>query len=117
MEQPIRTNADRDAARTVEGPPGIFRTTLVYNDDIMLCHFLLTNGAEVPLHRHPAVQSGYVISGRLRFRRGEGGRDTFLAGPGSGYLFRSNELHGAEVLEEAEAVDCFTPPRPDYLDA
>lgn len=116
MAQPIRTNADRNAARTVEGPPGFFRTTLVYNDDIMLCHLLLKKGAEVPLHRHPAVQSGYVISGRLSFRRGEEGRDAFLAGPGSAYLFRSNELHGVEALEEAQTVDCFTPLRPDYLD-
>ena len=43
--------------------------------------------------------------------------ESFIAGPGTGYLFESNEHHGAEVLEEAEAIDCFNPMRPEYADS
>ena len=36
----------------VEMLNGIFRKTLVYNNNIMLCHFLLQKGAKVPIHSH-----------------------------------------------------------------
>ena len=79
----------------------------------MLCHFKMTKGAKIPLHNHAAVQNGYVISGRIRFNRGQSG-DTFEAGPGTAYFFQSMEYHGAEVLEEAEAIEVFSPMRPEY---
>jgi len=97
----------------MENPPGIFRTTLAYNDQIMLCHFLLMKGARVPMHRHVASQNGYLIRGKLRMIW-EDGRE-FIAEPGSGWCFDSNVSHGAEVMEESEAVECFTPARADYV--
>ena len=100
--------------KTTENPPGIFRTTLAYNDGVMLCHFLMKKGASIPLHNHEAVQSGYVVRGRIKFKTGDGGG--FIATPGTGYLFDSNQSHGADVLEETEAVECFSPMRPEYAD-
>jgi quercetin dioxygenase-like cupin family protein len=97
----------------VENPPGVIRRTLSYNEQSMLCHFHLHAGARIPLHHHPAVQNGYVIRGKVRFV-GRGG-SSFVAEAGCGYVFASNEPHGAEILEEAEVVDFFTPMRPEYL--
>ncbi len=109
-----RTFAQKDSRPGKEGPEGIFRTTLSYNKDVMLCHFFMRKGAKVPLHNHPASQNGYVIRGKLLFNRGES--EKFTAITGSSYVFDGGEKHGAEVLEEAEVIECFAPARPDYAD-
>ena len=97
-----------------ENPPGIFRTTLSYNPNVMLCHFNMKKGAKIPLHSHEAVQSGYVVSGRVRFHKKDG--PSFEATPGSSYVFDSREEHGADVLEEAVVIEVFSPMRPEYAD-
>lgn len=98
----------------VEIRPGIFRSTLVYNKDNMLCYFREKQGARVDLHTHFAVQSGYVIKGKVKFFDAEGNER--ILGPGDGYLFNSNEPHGSIALEETVLVESFTPARPEYLD-
>jgi len=94
--------------------PGIFRTTLAYNDKLMLCHFTMKKGSVISLHNHKAVQIGYVIKGKVRFFTKDD--DNMIAGAGSSYVFDSEEYHGLEVLEDAELIECFTPMRPEYLE-
>lgn len=101
------------AGKRVTMRPGIDRVTMSYNDDNMLCYFYLAEGTGLPLHRHLAAQNGFVISGRIRFFRESG--ESFVAGPGDGYIFESNEAHGSEILEDSEIIECFTPMRPDYV--
>ncbi len=107
-----RITARKSETQPVEGPPGVLRTTIAYNDQLMLCHFFLKKGARIPLHAHPAAQNGYLIKGRMRMI-GERGTD-FIAGPGDGWCFASNERHRAEILEDSEAVESFAPSRPEY---
>jgi quercetin dioxygenase-like cupin family protein len=102
----------RNDRQPVENPPGIIRTTIAYNDQTMLCHFSMSAGARIPLHHHPAVQNGYVVSGRIRFITEDG--SGFVAEAGSGYVFGPDEPHGAEVLSDAEVIECFAPKRPEY---
>ncbi len=97
-----------------EGPPDIVRTTMAYNEQGMLCHFDMHKGARIPMHNHPAVQIGYVISGRVRFFRKD--KESFEAVAGTSYAFDTMEEHGAEVLEDSEVVECFTPLRKEYVD-
>jgi quercetin dioxygenase-like cupin family protein len=109
---------NRDTARKadtapVENPPGILRTTIAYNEKLMLCHFVLKKGARVPFHGHPAAQNGYLVQGKLRMLW-EDGRE-FIAEPGSGWCFDSNVRHGAEAIEDSEAIECFAPSRPEYM--
>jgi transaldolase len=99
---------------SVEMRPGVFRSTLVYNTDQMLCHFHEKAGARVDLHTHVAVQSGYVLRGRVQFFDAAGKER--VMGPGDAYLFNTNEPHGSVTLEETELLECFTPSRPEYLD-
>ena len=108
-----RPTARLTESPAVENPPGILRRTLAHNDQLMLCHFELRKGARIPLHEHLAVQNGYLIRGRMRMFW-EDGRE-LLAEPGTGWCFASHERHGAEVLEDSEAIECFTPARPEYL--
>lgn len=96
----------------VENPPGIFRKTLEYTDDAMVCHFDMKKGAKVPLHNHHAAQLGYVISGRVRFILENNAH--FIAEAGCSYSFDRFEYHGAEVLEDSEVMECFSPAREEY---
>lgn len=109
-----RTLTQRQDLKAVEGPPGIFRTTVAFNAQTMLCHFNMNVGAEIPLHNHDAVQNGMVLSGKIEFKKGDG--STFIAQAGTGYAFGPNEQHGATVLEKAEVIECFAPMRPEYAD-
>jgi quercetin dioxygenase-like cupin family protein len=108
-----RETANRTDTAPVEKPAGVFRTTIAYNDSTMLCHFVLKKGAVIPFHRHEAAQNGYLIRGKLRMMWDDGRE--FVAMPGSGWCFDPNVSHGAEVLEESEAIECFAPARPDYV--
>ena len=109
-----RPIARRGELPTVESPAGIFRTTLAYDEQSMLCHFRLTRGARIPMHSHPAAQNGYMITGKMRMLVGEA--SSFDALPGTGWCFASGESHGAEVLEDSEVIECFVPMRPEYLE-
>jgi len=111
-QTPLATVAE---SKTIEKPEGVFRTTLSYNEQSMLCHFRMSAGAQIPLHDHEAVQNGYVISGSIRFLREDG--SSFVATAGTSYVFGSMEKHGAEVLADAELIECFTPMRPEYADS
>ncbi len=99
--------------RRVTMRPGIDRVTLSYNKDNMLCYFYLAKGTGLPLHTHVPAQNGYVISGLIRFFKENG--ESFIVGPGDGYIFDSNEAHGSEILEDSEIIECFTPMRADYV--
>ena len=66
----------------------------------------------VPFHGHSNEQSGYVISGKLRFIFGE--FDEILK-PGDTYSIPANAKHSIEVIETGTVIDFFTPPRKDYL--
>ncbi len=70
--------------------------------------------ARIPLYSHVAVQNGYVIRGKVRFQLA-GGR-SFVAVPGSSYVFDTREEHGAEVLEDSAVIEVFAPMRPEYAD-
>ena len=102
-----------DVLKEVEVFPGIFRKTMSYAAEAMLCHFLMKKGAKVPPHSHVAAQVGYVVSGSVRFSFGDG--RSAVMNPGSSYPFDSMETHSAEVLDEAEVIECFSPMRQEYV--
>ena len=110
-----RSIATLGDSTTRENPQGIHRTTLAYNEASMLCHFRLQTGAMIPLHAHAAVQVGYLISGKVRFKFADGSQ--FVAEPGTSYVFDPHQRHGAEVLEDSEVIEVFSPMRPEYADA
>lgn len=98
----------------VEMMEGTTRTTLCYNNELMMCHFHMRKGARIPLHDHVAVQNGYVLRGAVRFFTANG--QDFVARAGDGYLFDSKEAHGSEAMEDSELIESFSPMRPEYSD-
>ena len=91
---------------------GIYRTTMAYEDQLMLVHFRLEKDAVLPKHSHPHVQAGYVISGKLEFWEGD---STYFLEAGDSYVCAANTPHGAKIIEDAIVIDSFVPRRDDYL--
>jgi quercetin dioxygenase-like cupin family protein len=101
--------------KPIEGPEGVTRTTLSYNDETMLCHFSLKKGAQIPLHNHRATQSGYVLKGKTKFL-GETPEAEFQVEAGEAYVFNPFVKHGGISLEDTEFVEVFVPARDEYKD-
>ena len=106
-----RSHINKKSVPKIEALKGIFRKTLIYDDNLMLCHFFLEKNSEVPMHTHKENQIGYVIKGKIKFRTE---LEEFVATEGESYLFNSNEKHGAILLEDSEIIDIFNPAREDY---
>ncbi|MHA2391042.1 MAG: cupin domain-containing protein [Promethearchaeota archaeon] len=102
---------NKEKIHPIEMLKGVFRKTMLFNDNIMLCYFLLDKNAEIPMHNHKEHQVGYVIKGRLKFLTENG---EFVVAEGDSYIFDSNEPHGAIILEDSEVIDVFSPSRDDY---
>lgn len=106
-----KNTVNKSSVNALEALPGIYRKTLIYNDDMMLCHFFLEKNSIVPLHSHKEHQIGYIIKGKLQFFTEN---EEFIAKEGDSYVFESNEKHGAKILKNSEVIDVFSPSRDDY---
>ena len=100
-----------DSSHPVEMFPGVLRRTLTAGDRLMLVEIQMDAGAVVPTHTHPHEQTGYLISGRLRFDLGDDKRDL---SPGDSWLVPGGVPHQATALEPSLFVDIFSPPREEY---
>jgi len=92
--------------------PGVQLKTLVHGDRTLLTEVRLAAGAVVPEHAHPHEQTGYLVSGRLRFTvAGE----AVEVGPGDSWSLPGDQPHAATALEDTVVVEVFSPVREDYL--
>ena len=79
---------------------------------MMMVHWEMKKGADSAAHHHPHEQLVYVISGKLNLRVGD---EWHILGPGGVVMIPGGVVHQAEVLEDTEVVDMFSPPREDFL--
>lgn len=91
---------------------GIEQKTLVYGEKSLLTEFRMKAKSQLPIHRHPYEQTGYLISGRMRLTIGT---ERFEVEAGDSWCVPLNVEHGAEIVEDALAVEVFSPVREDYL--
>lgn len=91
---------------------GIDQKTLVHGATTLMVEFRLQKGASLPPHSHPHEQTGYLVKGRLQLTVGESSHDVQ---PGDSWCIPGNMLHCAECLEDAVAVEVFSPVRAEYL--
>jgi quercetin dioxygenase-like cupin family protein len=75
---------------------------------MMVTQMLFERGQEVSPHSHPHEQSGYCVSGR--FELTIDGVTTEI-GPDDSYVIRGGATHSYRILEDALAVEVFSPPR------
>ncbi len=102
---------NKENVYSINALEGVYRKTLIYNESVMLCHFILKKDAKIPLHSHKEHQIGYIIKGKIKFLTKD---NEFIAKEGDSYVFDSNEKHGAIILENAEVIDVFNPSRENY---
>ena len=91
---------------------GVRLKSMVHGAATHLTEVRFVAGAVVPEHSHPHEQTGYLITGSLRFF-GDG-EDTVVR-PGDCWNFASGVPHGAEALEDSVVIEVFSPVREDYL--
>ena len=90
---------------------GILRKTTVVGAHTLLAEFKLAKGAVIPVHSHPQEQTGYLVSGHLRFTIA---RVEHEARAGDSWTIPGGVEHGVNVLEDSVAIEVFSPVRDDY---
>ncbi|HEY5912631.1 MAG TPA: cupin domain-containing protein [Verrucomicrobiae bacterium] len=91
---------------------GIERKTLVHGQRTLMTEFRLRQGSALPRHSHPNEQTGYLVQGRVRLSIGA---EVFEARVGDSWCIPGGVEHGADILEDAVAIEVFAPVREDYL--
>ena len=91
---------------------GISYKTLVHGQKTSLSEFHLQKGSVLPNHSHPHEQTGYMISGRMKFIIDGKKYETV---PGNSWCIPSHVEHGVEVLEDSVVIEIFSPVREEYL--
>ena len=109
----IRPNLQaHDAAQRIEMVPGVARRTLNAGARTSLHEIEIAAGAVVPMHTHPHEQIGYLVSGRVRF---ELGAEVQELSAGDSWVIPSEVPHEVTALEDAVALDIFSPAREEYI--
>ena len=90
--------------------PGVGQRTLVFGERTLMAEFLLAKDSTLPSHAHPYEQTGYLVKGRILLRIGGAEHDTT---PGDSWCIPMNVGHGARILEDAIAIEVFSPARAD----
>lgn len=91
---------------------GVERKTLAVGEQMLMSKFALQKGAELPWHKHPHEQIGFLVSGRIVLTMGE---EACELSPGDSWAVPGDVNHKADVLEDAVAIEVFYPVRQDYL--
>lgn len=91
---------------------GVSYKTLAHGDKTHLTEFRLLKGNRIPRHGHPHEQTGYLVSGSLRF---EIAGAVFEAGPGDAWNIPGGVEHGVDILEDSLVIEVFSPLREDYM--
>lgn len=91
---------------------GIRLKTLVHGEKTLLCEFRIKKGKVLPSHSHPHEQTGYLVSGHMKFIIGD---NVFDVEPGDSWCIPGDVEHAAEAFEDSMGVEVFSPVREEYL--
>jgi len=89
-----------------------FSRKIVAGKSEMVGYIVLLKGAIVPAHKHVSEQISIILKGALRFTIN--GEDTIVK-EGEVVVIPSNTEHAAVAIEDTISLDCFSPPREDWL--
>ena len=78
----------------------------------MLGYIVFRKGCVVPPHKHVSEQITIILKGALKFTIN--GRDTVVK-EGEVLVIPSNIEHAAIAMEDTLDLDCFSPPREDWV--
>jgi quercetin dioxygenase-like cupin family protein len=92
--------------------PGIKIKTIVHGTNTLMAKFIMIKGSVLPGHKHDYEQTGYLVKGKIRLSIGS---KTYDVEENDSWCIESGTEHSAEILENAVALEIFSPARPDYL--
>ena len=102
----------KDTAESRQIIEGVELSTLVHGEKTLMGQFKIAKGSAIPAHSHPHEQTGFLVSGKLRFNvDGE----VMDAEPGDSWCLPGGVEHSAEALEDTVVIEVFAPVREDYL--
>jgi len=78
----------------------------------MVGYIVLLKGSVVPPHKHFSEQISIILKGALKFTIN--GEDTVVKDR-EVLVIPSNVEHAAVAIEDTISLDCFSPPREDWL--
>ena len=105
----IYKNKESDYTEMAEG---LKIKTLVHGDKTLLTKFSLKGGAVHASHSHPNEQTGYLISGKVKFTIGS---EVYEIETGDSWSIPGGVEHQAEIINDAVGIEVFSPVREDYL--
>ncbi len=91
---------------------GVHLSTLVHGQKTLMGQFSLARGALIPPHAHPHEQTGFMVSGRLRFKLAD---EALEVETGDSWCIPGGAEHSVEALEDSVVIEVFSPVREDYL--
>lgn len=91
---------------------GVSFEVLAVGEKSMITRMNFRKNDNVPFHKHPNEQNGYVVSGKFKIKL-KGSEDIITIG--DSYSLGENVLHSFEIIEPGVIIDTFTPPRENYL--
>jgi quercetin dioxygenase-like cupin family protein len=110
IQSELFMNSPRETAENIG--PGLYRTLLGYDENLMLAKVWFDKGAVGERHSHPHSQVAYVVAGEFEVFI-DGRTQTLKAG--GCFFVPSGAEHGAVCLEEGILLDMFSPARLDFL--
>jgi len=91
---------------------GVSFDVLAVGEKTMITRMNFKMEDNVPFHKHPNEQNGYVVSGKYKMKLKDS-EDIISAG--DSYSIAEDVLHAFEVIEPGVIIDVFTPIRQDYI--
>ena len=91
---------------------GAYLSTLVHGEKTLMGQFSIAKGSEIPPHSHPHEQTGFMVSGKLRFKVED---EMMEVESGDSWCIPGGVEHSADALEDSVIIEVFSPVREDYL--
>ncbi|MDZ7643000.1 MAG: cupin domain-containing protein [Woeseiaceae bacterium] len=88
---------------------------IITGEKMTVARIWFRDGFLVPRHSHHNEQITQVVSGVMRFRFGEDGRDEIELGPGGVVVIPADLPHEALCIGDVEEMDMWAPRRDDWL--
>ena len=102
----------KDTGKSQKLLEGVELTTLVHGEKTLMGKFKIAKGSVIPTHSHPHEQTGFMVSGKMRFIVDGEVKDVEA---GDSWCLHANIEHSAEALEDSAIIEVFSPVREDYL--
>lgn len=90
----------------------LVRGRVVETPQVMVARVKAPRDNTINMHRHDFDQITHMLSGRMRWQID--GEEPRIVEAGDVMLMPAGVAHGGEVLEDAEYLDVFAPPRQDF---